>query len=45
MSKKIIMALVAALALVSSAPFDSGANARPPGSDCGGGSAYAVPRC
>jgi hypothetical protein len=43
MLKKIMIALVAALALIGS--LDSGANARPTGSDCEFGSAYAIPRC
>ena len=43
MFKKTIIALVAALALIAS--FDTGANARPQGTDCEFGSAYAVPRC
>ena len=43
MFKKTFIALVAALALIAS--LDTGANARPPGSDCELGSAYAIPRC
>ena len=45
MFTKTMIALFAALALFSSASFDSGANARPQGGDCELGSAYAVSRC
>jgi hypothetical protein len=43
MFKKTFVALIAALALIASLNVD--ANARPAGSDCEFGSAYAVPRC
>lgn len=43
MFKKTMIALFATLALIAS--IDAGANARPSGSDCEAGSAYAVPRC
>jgi hypothetical protein len=43
MLRKTVIALFATLALFAS--IDTGANARPGGSDCEAGSAYAVPRC